>query len=326
MKWAGSVLLIACGVACTFPSYLVRADDDGASAGQAPNGGAPAAGAAAIGASVSAGTAPLAGNATGGAGQAGSASQAGSAGQAGGGGSPETLTPFGVAGAWQLTFQDEFEGDALDATRWITYMLDGENQFRVWGGRQEYIADENVKVRDGDCVLTAENVSNGGQPYTSGALNSAGLFEQEYGFFEARIRLPLGNGFWGVWALRSLAGWPPAINGVEVLGGQPARATFSYWYQSETDAERVWHEGTTDYTNGYHIYGIDWQPTHVAFYVDGALIKSLEDPDKRLTGALYPGVNLSISAGDTGDPVPDETTPWPGEVRIDWVRVYAKMP
>jgi beta-glucanase (GH16 family) len=231
-----------------------------------------------------------------------------------------------MTGNWQVTLQDDFEGDTLDASRWITHMRVADSSFRVWGGRQEYMADENVRLEDGDCVLSAENVETGGQPYTSGAVNSAGLFEQEYGFFETRLRLPLGNGFWGVWALRSLAGWPPAIGGVEVLGGQPARALFSYWWQGETEAQREYYEVTNDYTNGFHIYGIDWQPTYVAYYVDGALVKRLDDPDGRLSGPLYPSVNLSISAADSGDPVPDATTPWPGELRIDWIRVYTKLP
>jgi beta-glucanase (GH16 family) len=325
MKWAFvASLVVASG--CTFPGYETADDDEVGGAGGS------GAGATTAGTGIAAGTG--AGSASGGAAAAGpgnagsggtSASTAGTGGSGAMAGTATELAPIGIAGTWQLTFEDEFEGDTLDGAKWITYMLEGGNQFREWGGRAEWIADENVKLEDGDCVLTAEDKVSSGHDYTSGALNSSGLFEQEYGFFEARLRIPLGNGFWSVWALRNHDSWPPSIQGVEVLGGQPARSSFSYWFEGQNGAELVRHEAANDYTNGYHVYGIDWQQDHVAFYVDGTLIKSLADPDGRLSGPLYPSVNLSISTPESADPVPDETTPWPGEVRIDWIRVYQKL-
>ncbi len=319
MKWPGVVVLLALGAGCSFPSYLIQADGKGS--------GASASG----GASGMAGAGALAGTESTGGSQGGSTNVAGAgagatAGAGGSGGMAAGLAPVGAPGQWQLTFEDDFEGKDLEASRWITFMREGDSEFRVWGSRDEYIADENVRLEDGVCVLTAQDEDREGKSFTSGAINTAGLFEQEFGFFEARIKLPLGNGFWGVWALRSLAGWPPAITGVEVLGGQPARANFSYWWQGGAGAEQVRYEATNDYTGGYHVYGIDWQPTQVAFYVDGALLETLDAPEGRLSGPLYPSVNLSISTADSGDPVPDDTTPWPGELRIDWVRVYLKLP
>ena len=324
MKWVGVVSLIAVAAGCGFPHYNLREDEARAGSSGSDSGGmgnAATSGAGATPSGSNAGGMAATGGNTG-----GTSDSAGTGAAGGTGGTTTEVGPIGLPGNWQLTFEDEFEGNALDTTRWITWMRVGDIAFREWGGRDEWIADENVTVDDGYCVLTALDEDSNGHAFTSGAINSAGLFEQEFGFFEARIKLPLGRGFWGVWALRSLAGWPPAINGVQVLGGQPARALFSYDYQAEAGAESVRYEGTDDYTGSYHVYGIDWQPTQVAFYVDGGLIESLEDPDGRLTGPLYPGVNLSISSSDSGDPIPDETTPWPGEVKIDWIRVYQRLP
>jgi len=325
MKWAFvASLVVATG--CTFPGYETDDDNQAGGAGGSGAGAATAGNGAAAGTDAGSASGGAAGTGAGSGGtSAGTQSTAGTAGSGATAGTAPELAPIGIAGTWQLTFEDEFEGDTLDSAKWITYMLEGDNPFREWGGRAEWIADENVMLEDGDCVITAEDKVSGNHQFTSGALNSAGLFEQEYGYFEARIRIPLGNGFWSVWALRSLAGWPPSIQGVEVLGGQPARSNFSYWFEGQNGAELVRHEAAQDYTNGYHVFGIDWQQDHVAFYVDGTLIKWLEDPDGRLSGPLYPGVNFSISTPESGDPVPDETTPWPGEVRIDWIRVYQKL-
>jgi beta-glucanase (GH16 family) len=323
MKCLGFAWLIAVGAGCSFPSYLIKAEDD-SEGGMGGSGGREVTAGAGATAGTSAG-ATTGGSPGGGSGGNPSAGVAGMAGSGATGGTPMELAPIGVPGKWQLTLEDEFEGVALDQSKWITYMLIGDSAFREWGARDEWIADENVQLEDGECVLTAENQPTNNHPYTSGGVNSAGLFEQEFGYFEARIRFPLGKGFWGVWALRSLAGFPPAIEGVNVLGGQPSRATSGYWFQGAGGAELVRYEGTTDYTNGYHVFGIDWQPTSVTFYVDGALLQVLDDPEERLRGPLYPSVNLSISAADSGDPVPDETTPWPGEVRIDWIRVYQSV-
>ncbi len=136
--------------------------------------------------------------------------------------------------------------------------------------------------------------------------------------------MPSGNGLWSVWALTSLDGWPPAIYGAEIFGAEPATPHFSFWWQGSTAVQHQSYEGATDYANAYHVYGIDWQQAYLAFYVDGRLIKRWNNPDSQLSGPLSPSINLSIPTADNGAVVPDATTPWPAQLRIDWIRVYEK--
>src|SRR5215210_9478653 len=105
---------------------------------------------------------------------------------------------------WTLAWSDEFDGpagSAVDATKWVAEVGNGSNG---WGNHQrEYDtgATKNASMDGaGNLVLTAHKESLGKKyrcwygecQYTSARLKTQGKFEQAYGRFEARIRLPYG--------------------------------------------------------------------------------------------------------------------------------------
>lgn len=115
---------------------------------------------------------------------------------------------------WVLTMADEFDGDAdtpPNPAMW-TYDIGGDG----WGNNQlEFNTDrvENVSLDGfGNLRIRAIEESFMDNDYTSGRIKTQGLFEQQHGRIEARIKLPAGAGLWpAFWMLGNnfpVDGWP----------------------------------------------------------------------------------------------------------------------
>src|SRR5436190_10435529 len=100
--------------------------------------------------------------------------------------------------AWKLVWSDEFDGPdgaPVAATRWSA-VIGGDG----WGNQErEYYTDRltNVQQRTGNLVISAikEPASAyscwyGPCQYTSARLQTKAHFDQLYGRFEARIKIP----------------------------------------------------------------------------------------------------------------------------------------
>jgi beta-glucanase (GH16 family) len=231
--------------------------------------------------------------------------------------------PSGPEGDWRLTFGEECEGP-LDPERINTFMTsqDGSGPSRTWDLRAEYMADENVRVADGECRILAEQRENGGRQYTSGTLNTGGHFAQREGYFEARIWPPAGRGFWTFWWLRDAEDrWPPAIEPFNFSG---SNAHFSAQFYDPDGNQHGTQIEAQDLTLGFHVAGVEWTASELVFFLDGAPRARFSADAEKLSSPMYPALNLSIHTGELDDPPPDDTTPWPGVLRVDWIRVWQK--
>ena len=69
-----------------------------------------------------------------------------------------------------------------------------------WGNEQlEYNTDRTDNVRldgNGNLEIVALKEDFKGNSYTSGRVTTAGGYEQGYGRYEARMKLPAGQGLW----------------------------------------------------------------------------------------------------------------------------------
>lgn len=141
------------------------------------------------------------------------------------GSSDEVISPE----RWVLTMSDEFdgaEGTLPDPTLW-TYDVGGDG----FGNQQlEFNTDrvENVSLDgEGHLRIRAREESFMGNDYTSGRITTQGLFEQKHGRFEARIKLPEGQGLWpAFWMLGANieeVSWPECgeIDILEYVGRRP---------------------------------------------------------------------------------------------------------
>jgi beta-glucanase (GH16 family) len=248
---------------------------------------------------------------------------------------------------WTLAWGDEFNGpagSAVDGTKWVAEVGNGSNG---WGNHErEYYtnATKNASMDGaGNLVVTAYKETLGNKyrcwygvcQYTSARLKTQGKFEQAYGRFEARMRLPYGQGMWpAFWMLGSninTAGWPTCgeIDIMENIGREPAAVHGTIHGPGYSGAGGI--GAPYALTNGafgdaFHVFAVEWEPNQIRWYVDGNLYQTRTPAD------LPPGstwvfdhphfilLNLAVGGYWPGDP--DSTTVLPQKMYVDYVRVY----
>jgi beta-glucanase (GH16 family) len=155
--------------------------------------------------------------------------------------------------------------------------------------------------------------------YKSGLLTTRGLFAQQHGYFEVRMRFTGGRGVWpAFWLLREDSRWPPEIDIVEALGHDPHTiyASVHSNFAPKHTTRRIAMAGDPA---EFHRYGALWLPDRIEFYLDGRLSETIPaTPD--MDRPMYLLLNLAIGGNWPGDP--DASTPFPARMDIDWVRVW----
>jgi beta-glucanase (GH16 family) len=246
---------------------------------------------------------------------------------------------------YELIWSDEFNGkngSLPDPSKW-TYDIGGSG----WGNHElEYYTNrrENARIENGNLVITAQQEPYKGPDgrvfdYTSARLKTEGLFSQAYGRFEARIKLPAGQGIWpAFWMLgdniRS-AGWPKCgeIDIMEHVGKEPGINHGSLHAPSSTAA-------TSDRTatialpagqklsDDFHIYAVEWEPDAVRFYLDANLYATFNSADWPAGGSWVFNhrffLILNVAVGGDWPGPPDDTTEFPQTMLVDYVRVYKR--
>ena len=101
----------------------------------------------------------------------------------------DTTKTVVVKPVYALQWSDEFDGTTVDTSKWLF-----ENRNPGVNNEKEYYLQQNVKVSNGNLVITAKKEVVSGQPYTSGKITTFNKFSQTYGRIEARIKLPVGSG------------------------------------------------------------------------------------------------------------------------------------
>ena len=193
--------------------------------------------------------------------------------------------------------------------------------------------------------ITARNPS--GTTYTSARLKTEGQFSFMYGRIEARMMLPESQGMWpAFWLLGNnivTLSWPGCgeLDVMEHIDGSNPPA-----YVGATPPGYDWiagsiHGGTSaSEANGtqqyhptgfsaaaWHTYGMIWSKGQVEYYVD--------DPTNlyaTFTPANFPGtwpfdqgpqfILLNLAVGGSWPGNVDGTTVFPGDMQVDYVRIY----
>ena len=246
-----------------------------------------------------------------------------------------------------LIWHDEFDGAAgsgVDPAKW-NHDTGGQG----WGNqeRERYTSGTANAALDGNgnLVITAaaepptttDQCWYGTCRYTSARLKSQSRFAQAYGRFEARIRIPRGQGLWpAFWMLGSDIGtvdWPQCgeIDVMENIGKEPAivhGTMHGPGYSGGNGIGRADTLASGAFADSFHVYAVEWQPDTVRWYVDGALYHQVTPAN------LPPGthwvfnhpffllLNVAVGGGWPGDP--DSTTTFPQQMTIDYVRVYRR--
>lgn len=231
-----------------------------------------------------------------------------------------TTTTAPASASRSLAFNDEFNGAGLDTSKWSTqYPRPGSMCCsNPNNGEAQWYLNRNVVEQNGELHLVAKRESYNGFAYTSGLIQSKQSFNFTYGYAEARMWVPKGSGFWpAFWTWPQNELWPPEIDAMEFYGDNVHRVYMTYHGSQGSNASIA---TDTDWTTGWHTFGIDWQPSSIRWYIDGNLVKTLTRSDVSTT-PMYLIANLAIANGSRA-PAPNSSTTFPSPLRIDWVRVW----
>jgi beta-glucanase (GH16 family) len=251
-------------------------------------------------------------------------------------------------GNWNIVWSDEFNGTTINPNVW-TFDLGNDCPDNCnWGNNEmEYYTSRtnNAYVGGGYLHIVAQKEAYAaGYSYTSARIKSQGLFSFTYGRVEWRASLPQGLGFWpALWMLGTNIAvtninWPGCgeIDVVENMGSVPGSESGSLHSGSDETASYSYPAGGS--VTNFHIYTLDWATNAMLFYVDGHLYESVTGWGTSITNQSYPYpfnqpfffiMNLAIGGNFLGDPTTNQinsNTVFPGQVLVDYVRIYNQTP
>jgi len=252
---------------------------------------------------------------------------------------PPTQPPSG----WRLVWQDEFDGNTIDAGKWgfeVNGGGGGNNELQYYTARPE-----NASVANGVLSIKALKEhycsSDGCREYTSARLRTLNKGDWLYGRMEARIKLPGGQGLWpAFWMLPSdsvYGGWA-ASGEIDILeavnagasGGNTVYGTLHYGgsWPNNTSSGKSFVPNSSILTN-FHTYAVEWEPGVIRHYVDGTLYST--QTQWWSSGGAFPApfdkrfhILLNVAVGGNWPGAPNASTQFPQRMDVDWVRVYQR--
>ena len=230
---------------------------------------------------------------------------------------------------WELTFSDEFDGEAVDTDKWEVLTRKNSHNNEI-----QYYLPKHASIVDGKLRITAIDEPHDGKDYQSARLES--WFSQTYGRFEVRAKIPTTKGIWpAIWLLPRDVRWPHGgeIDIMEHGGSKPAQVLSAYHFaNAEGEHEYVDQTYTKENADGeavrfpdnFHIYAAEWTPQEIVFFVDGVEHYRLNKQQVPVSDTPM-SIVLNTAVGGWFDGEPDETTVFPQHFDIDYVRVYKSI-
>ena len=211
---------------------------------------------------------------------------------------------------WRLTFQDEFNGTALNSNEWS---VESGSPSHILSSRWP----ENVKVENGLLQLLTKKENRGGKEWTTGYIWSR--FRQQYGYFEARLRIGaatgLNNAFWLMTPNRTTDPVHFEIDITESHFSRRHTFTLHNWSGTHTATGKLW-TSPFDLSDDFHVYGLEWNAQELIFYHDGQEVGRQPCAFCRDSSPL----RLSSAVGAWTGLVTDKLDGT--KMEVDWVRVY----
>lgn len=241
---------------------------------------------------------------------------------------------------WQIVWQDEFEGQAGQLPNTSNWTFDIGNGDNGWGnGELQYYTNrpENISLDgNGNLAITARRETLGGFPFTSARITTKDLFDQAYGRFEARIKLPWGPGIWpAFWLLGAdieQNPWPQCgeIDIMEYRGQQPSLiygTVHGPGYSGGASVTRSFGLNNSRFDVDYHIFAIEWGSDYIHFFVDETLYQEITPKDVNGKWVYdHPFfIILNVAVGGSYVGFPTSETPFPQSMLVDYVKVYKEV-
>lgn len=195
-------------------------------------------------------------------------------------------------------------------------------------------------------VAQRQQPTPGTYTYTSARLKTQGLFSFQYGRLEFRAMVPEAQGFWpAAWLLGNNITLPsvnwPACGEQDVLERVNAAANPDWnagsihgtgFIGGKLGQNFYFPTGQTA-GSSFHTYSMVWKPNSIQYFIDdptytNPYISFTPSSLNTLPGAVWPfeqGPNfiiLNLAIGGSWPGPPDNTTPFPSEMLVDYVRIY----
>ena len=257
---------------------------------------------------------------------------------------------------YKLVWRDEFNGTSLDTTKW-NYQTGTQDSYgsstgpQYWGNDElQYYTQDAVTVSNGSLVITAKKQTMGDRPYTSGRILTRDKGSWTYGYFEARMKTPTGNGMWpAFWMLPQpsttantdniYGGWPAngEIDIMEAKGrlANKVDTTLHFgkaWNEHEYKTEETTLRSNTDQ---WHTYAVEWTADYIYWFVDGIRVHAVnkytwwsqdtanKGQSKPFDQPFYILLNLAVG-GHYDNYVEPDAGFTQASMYVDYVRVYEK--
>lgn len=240
---------------------------------------------------------------------------------------------YPAKGKWTLVWDDDFNGPALDQTKWTT----GEgSDYSTYRRAVQTISRENITIQDGCLTLVnnykswRDNRMNDTVNLTSGQIATADRYAWTYGRFEIRAKLPPGEGIISYASLRPVDGTLSREILLMMMSGANWNTIFAH---NNWGTKMIRHyieedqsvEGYTNYLDGFHTFALEWEPGVIRWYVDNINIYQ--------TNRNVPETPFSLTVGTTAGnlslyyhiPTSNRiTADFPQYFTVDWVRIYQR--
>lgn len=231
----------------------------------------------------------------------------------------DQLPPLLPGKRWNLVWSDEFDGTALDETKWNV----GE------GKRNDVIRSRKAVSLDGKGHMVMSIFKEGSNIY-DGWVDTRGKFEHRFGFYTARIKLQASSGHWSAFWLQT-----PTTTHVDGSGRDGSEIDIMekpglsevvnhaiHWdgYSKAHKSEGV-RSVNPGVTNGWHTFSLWWTEKMYVFYVDDYEVwRTQAGGVCQVPAELRLTDEASAKAGNWAGSVLAATLPdaW----YVDYVRVY----
>ena len=243
------------------------------------------------------------------------------------------LSALGAAPKWVPTLDQTFDGpkgQAPDVAVWGRDLGPARQNNEL----QTYTDGNDNAFLDGEghLVIEARKETKEGREYTSARLKTEDKFEQRYGKFEARMKMPLGRGIWpAFWMLGadiSKVGWPRCgeIDILENIGRDPTGVYGTLHGPGYSGGAGISKKTSSDtLSTEFHTYAVEWMPEKIVWSFDGKPFHTIEAKD--VGNKAWPFekpqfliLNLAVGGDFPGNP--DATTTFPQRFVIDYVKVW----
>lgn len=240
---------------------------------------------------------------------------------------------------YMLFWEDEFEGETLNEEYWTHQLGNGSSEgIAGWGNNEKQLyRPENTTLTDGIMTIQATKDEDG-KIYSSRIITRDKL-EFTYGRIEAKMKLPVGQGFWpAFWMLPArdtpYGTWAASgeIDIMEARGRQPDRVGGALHYggnwpnNTYQNKDYFFDENTS--IADWHVYALEWEEGEIRWYCDDELYFTMNN---WFTGAgefpapfdtdFYILFNLAVGGTFDGNRMPEDSD-YPGVMQVDYVRVY----